>query len=80
VAIAARDAVGDEVVVIHEGQCSDEPTLPAYLLEDLDATGRSETTIAAPLSDLTTGSYAIAIHRSAEAYGEIVACGEIPRN
>jgi hypothetical protein len=78
VAIAARDAAGGEVAIIHEGPCIGEPTLPAFLLEDLDATGRSETTIAAPLSDLTASAYSIAIHRSAEAYGEIVACGEIP--
>ncbi len=78
VAIAARDTVGAEVVIIHEGPCGDEPTLPAFLLEDIDATGCSETTIAASLLDLTAGDYSIAIHRSADAYDEIVACGEIP--
>lgn len=78
IAIAARDSVGGEVVIVHEGPCSDDPTLPAFLLEDLDETGRSETAIAAPLSNLADGAHSIAIHRSAEAYDEIVACGEIP--
>ncbi|MGH2616718.1 MAG: hypothetical protein ACRDJC_15905, partial [Thermomicrobiales bacterium] len=78
VSVVARDAVGGEVVVIHEGSCGDDLTLPAFLLEDLDAAGRSETTISAPLSALADGAHAIAIHRSAEAYGDVVACGGIP--
>ena len=45
---------GGEVVVIHEGTCDDASTLPAFLLEDLDASGRSVTTIDAPLADLTS--------------------------
>lgn len=78
ISVVARDAAGGEVVVVHEGTCEDALTLPAFLLDDLDATGRGETTIAAPLSELTSGAYAIAIHRGAEAYEEVVACGEIP--
>ena len=46
--------------------------------EDLDASGRSETTIDAPLADLRGASHSIAIHRSAEEYDEVVACGDIP--
>jgi hypothetical protein len=76
--IVARDATGAEAIVVHDGPCGDASALPAFLLEDFDAAGRSETFIAAPLADLTDGAHSIAIHRSAEAYGEIVACGEIP--
>lgn len=78
IALVARDTNGGEVVVVHEGACADELTLPAFLLEDVDASGRSETTIAAPLADLTGDAHAIAIHRGAEDYETIVACGDIP--
>jgi hypothetical protein len=78
VTVAARDALGGEVVVIHEGTCDDASTLPVFLLEDLDDSGRSVTTIDAPLTDLTSRAHSIAIHRSAESYDEVVACGDIP--
>ena len=65
-------------MVVHEGTCDDASTLPAFLLQDLDASGRSETTIDAPLADLTGRAHSIAIHRSAEDYDEVVACGDIP--
>jgi hypothetical protein len=70
--------LGGEVVVIHEGTCDDASTLPTFLLEDLDASGRSETTIEVPLSDLRGTAHSIAIHRSAEDYDAVVACGDIP--
>jgi hypothetical protein len=47
------------------------------LLEDLDASGRSESTIGAPLATLTSSAHAIAIHRSADDYQDVVACGDI---
>jgi hypothetical protein len=78
VTVTARETTGQEVVVIQEGGCAEAATLPAFLLADFDAGGRSETTIAAPLADLTARGHAIAIHRSADAYGEVVACGDIP--
>jgi hypothetical protein len=78
ITVAARDALGGEVVVIHEGTCDDGPTLPAFLLEDLDASGRSVTTIDASLADLTSRAHSVALHRSAEDYDEVVACGDIP--
>jgi hypothetical protein len=77
VAIAARDADGGEVVVIHEGSCDELSDLPAFLLDDLDAAGRSETEIAASLEEVIDGTYAIAIHESAENFDNVVACGEI---
>jgi len=79
VAVAARDATGGEVVVVHEGTCDNASVIPAFLLEDLDASGRSETTIEASLADLTGAAHSIAIHRGAEDYGDVVACGDITR-
>ena len=70
--------LGGEVVVIHEGTCDDASTVPAFLLEDLDASGRRVKTIDAPLDDLRGSAYSIAIHRSAEEYDDVVACGDIP--
>ena len=78
VTVTALKTTGDEIVVVQDGVCAEAATLPAFLLQDMDATGRSETTIAAPLSDLTDGAHAIAIHRSAEEYGAVLACGDIP--
>ena len=79
VTVAARGATGNEVVVVHEGTCDNASVLPAFLLEDLDASGRSETTIEASLADLTGAPHSIAIHRGAEDYGDVVACGDITR-
>jgi hypothetical protein len=77
VAVAARGATGGEVVVVHEGTCENASVLPAFLLNDLDASGRSETTIEASLADLTGAAHSIAIHRGTEDYGDVVACGDI---
>jgi hypothetical protein len=76
--VTAIETTGDEVLVIQEGTCAEEGTLPAFLLERFDDTGRSETTIAAPLSDLLDGAHSLAIHRTADEYGTIVACADIP--
>ncbi len=79
VAVAARGATGGEVVVVHEGTCDNASVLPAFLLEDLDASGRSETTVEASLADLTGAPHSIAIHRGTADYGDVVACGDITR-
>jgi hypothetical protein len=79
VAVAARGTAGGEVVVVHEGTCDNASVLPTFLLEDLDASGRSETTIEASLAELTGAAHSIAIHRGAEDYGDVVACGNITR-
>ena len=79
VAVVARGGTGGEVVVVHEGTCDDASMLPAFLLEDLDASGRSETMIEASLADLTEAPHSIAIHRGTEDYGDVVACGDITR-
>jgi hypothetical protein len=76
--VTARDATGSEVVVVEDGTCEETETVPAFLLNDLDATGRSETTVEASLAELTDGSHALALHRSGDAYQDVVACGDIP--
>jgi hypothetical protein len=78
IAVAARGAAGGEVAVVHDGTCAELSPLPSYFLDDLDAAGRSETDIDAPLADLADGAHAIALHRSAEDYEDILACGDIP--
>jgi hypothetical protein len=78
ITVVVRDASGGEVVVIHEGTCDDTSTVPTFLLEDLDASGRSVTVIDAPLADLTGSAHSISIHRSAENYADVLACGDIP--
>jgi hypothetical protein len=78
ITVVARDASGGEVVVIHEGTCDDASKVPTFLLEDLDASGRSVTTIDTPVADLTRSAHSVAIHRSAENYDDVVACGDIP--
>ena len=78
ISVVARDASGGEVVVIHEGTCDDASTVPTFLLEDLDASGRSVTVIDAPLADLTSSAHSISIHHSAESYADVLACGDIP--
>lgn len=77
VTVTARGAVGNEVVVIHDGTCDEPATLPAFLLSDVDATGRSETDIDGSLADLADGAHSIAIHRSAADYADVLACGDI---
>lgn len=75
--LVLRDAGGGEIAVIHEGTCADLALDPAFLLDDPDASGRSKTVLGVPRTDLLDGEFAIAVHASADAFGEIVACGNI---
>ncbi|HEX3035485.1 MAG TPA: CHRD domain-containing protein [Thermodesulfobacteriota bacterium] len=60
---------------IHEGTC-DNLGKPAYPLNDIK-NGTSETTIDATTETLTSGKYAINVHKSPEELSAYVACGEI---
>ena len=40
--------------------------------------GRSETTVNAPVSELTAGGLAINVHHSDSAFERFVACGNLP--
>ena len=62
---------------IHEGQCG--PTLnprPAYPLTSV-VNGMSETTVPVDVHDLTGGTYAINVHKSAAEASIYVSCGNI---
>jgi hypothetical protein len=78
VSVVTRGASGDEVFVVHRGSCEAISALPAFLLADVDDAGSSETTLEAPLGELTDGTHSIAIHRSAAEYESVVACGDLP--
>ncbi|MGB7290802.1 MAG: CHRD domain-containing protein [Thermodesulfobacteriota bacterium] len=63
---------------IHHGTC-EKLGGPAYPLEAVQ-NGKSETTVDAKLSDLTTGDFAINVHKSEEEISTYVACGDIPKS
>jgi len=52
---------------------------PKYPLEAVK-NGESETTVDVKLSDITTGDFAINVHKSEEEISTYVACGEIPKS
>ena len=62
---------------IHEGSC-DKLGAPKYPLNDV-MNGKSETTIDAKLSDLTSGNFAINAHKSKKMITDYIACGSIPK-
>lgn len=78
VGIAARGAVGGEIVAIFTGRCAEPESLAAFVLDPLEADGKSETTIDARLTELNDGNHAIAISDGAAATDSLLACGEIP--
>jgi hypothetical protein len=65
-------------VHIHHGTC-EKLGAPAYPLEAVK-NGKSETTVDAKLSDLTSGDFAINVHKSEMDMSTYVACGDIPKS
>lgn len=63
---------------IHQGTCENLGE-PKYLLEVVK-NGESETTVDVKLSDITTGDFAINVHKSEKEISTYVACGEIPKS
>ncbi len=63
---------------VHQGTCENLGG-PKYPLEAVK-NGKSETTIDAKLSDLTTGDFAINVHKSEKEIATYVACGDIPKS
>lgn len=61
---------------IHPGSCANLDPTPKHPLENVVA-GVSETTVQAPLSELTGGGLAINIHKSVAEVQTYVACGDI---
>lgn len=69
---------------IHTGTCSDfdpDPLIPleTVVLEFVNQTGRSTTTIDASLESLQSGDYVVLVHLSPEALTTYLVCGEIPQ-
>ncbi len=63
---------------IHEGTCAALNPKPKYPLTSL-VNGTSETIVNEPLSDLTDGTYAINVHKSATEASVYVSCGNIEK-
>ena len=67
---------GTQPTHIHKGTCSQLDPKPAFPLSPV-VNGKSETTVKAPMKDLTTGGYAINGHKSAQDLKTYVFCGDI---
>jgi hypothetical protein len=76
VSLMVEGATGGHPVHIHFGTCDNLGEIAAPLT-DIDATGKSETTVDLTLDELTSGEYAINAHESAANITNYVACGEI---
>jgi len=63
---------------IHQGTCENLGG-PKYPLEAVK-NGESETTVDVKLSDITTGDFAINVHKSEKEISTYVACGGIPKS
>ncbi len=63
---------------VHQGTC-EKLGAPKYPLSAVE-NGKSETTIDAKISDLTTGDLAINVHKSEKEMSAYAACGEIPKS
>jgi hypothetical protein len=76
VVLELTGATGDHPVHIHNGSCENLGEV-AFALTDIDADGKSETTVDISLANLTSGDYAINAHLSVEDIATYVACGDI---
>jgi hypothetical protein len=61
---------------VHEGTCANLNPVPKYPLANV-VNGSSTTTINVPLASLTSGQFAINLHKSAQELTVYVACGDI---
>jgi len=76
VVLDVKGGQGTQPTHIHKGTCSQLDPKPAFPLSPV-VNGKSETTVKAPIKDLTTGGYAINGHKSAQDLKTYVFCGEI---
>jgi hypothetical protein len=68
---------GEQPAHIHKGTCAKLDPKPAYPLTTV-ADGKSETTLTTvKLSTLTSGTYAINVHKSTTDLKDYVACGDL---
>lgn len=77
VVIDVTGATGDHPAHIHTGTCDDLNPNPLFPLNNVDADGKSETTVDVGLAELTGGGFAINLHKSQQEIGVYVACGNI---
>ncbi len=61
---------------IHKGSCAKLDPTPAYALADVK-NGKSTSTVAAKLDDLTKSAFVINVHKSAAEIQTYVACGAV---
>jgi hypothetical protein len=76
VSLSVNGAAGDNPVHIHYGTCDNLGEVAAPLT-NIDASGKSETTVPLTLDALTSGQYAINAHESAANIQNYIACGNI---
>ncbi|MFN8593286.1 MAG: DUF4331 domain-containing protein [Thermomicrobiales bacterium] len=76
VEIMLDGATGGHPVHIHNGNCAVLGEVAAALT-DIDADGKSETTVPLTIDQLTSGQYAINAHMSADDITTYIACGNI---
>ena len=76
VVLEVKGAEGTQPTHIHKGTCAQLDPKPAFPLSPV-VNGKSETTVKAPIKDLTTGGYAINGHKSAQDLKTYVFCGDI---
>jgi len=76
VVLDVKGGQGTQPTHIHKGTCSQLDPKPAFPLSPV-VNGKSETTVKAPMKDLTTGGYAINGHKSAQDLKTYVFCGDI---
>jgi hypothetical protein len=77
VVIDVTGATGDHPAHIHTGTCDDLNPNPLFPLNNIDADGKSDTTVDVGLAELTGGGFAINLHKSQQEIGVYVACGNI---
>ena len=78
VVVELKDAPkGAQPTHIHAGTCANINKAPEYALRDT-VDGKSTSLVkGVKLSDLTSGKYAINVHKSADDLGTYVSCGDI---
>lgn len=72
-----ENTTGDQPAHIHPGTCRDLNPIPRYVLKNV-VLGHSNTVIAAPMSKLLGGHWAVNVHESKENLKKYVSCGNIP--
>lgn len=78
ISLTGESATGKQPAHVHVGPCPNVGAVK-YPLSNV-VLGKSVTVVAAPLSQLTTGTLAVNVHESTANIGKYVACGNIPKH